>query len=138
MATKKMHGLTRTGQGFEYESSTTSRHSTRSALKVQLLAFIPGKTDQKSRLQLKSVIPYLSGYRRRILLELSELDGSPDTRSLDLLDAASFSIANFHATEAVSDVAKGRIDADNVSILAENSAAVSIPLLGSQLATLAH
>lgn len=95
-------------------------------------------TADTTGLQLKSVIPYLSGYRQRILLELSELDGSSDTRSLHLLDAAHFSLENFNANEDVSEAAKERNDADNVSITKENAAAVSIPLLGSQLAALAH
>jgi WD40 repeat protein len=89
-------------------------------------------------LQLKSVIPSLSGYRQRILLELCELDGSLDTRSLHLLDTAPFNIGNFHAYEAVYEVAKGGSDANNVSITMEHATGVPIPLLGSQLAALAQ
>ena len=100
-------------------------------------AWVPLTTDLTG-LQLESVIPYLSDYRRQILLELSELDGSPDTRSLHLLDAAPFSIESFCSNEAVSEAVKGRNDSDNVSITKENAAAVSIPLLGSQLAALAQ
>jgi hypothetical protein len=90
-------------------------------------------------LQLKSLTPYISGQRRRILLELSELDGSADTRGLHLFDAASFSIENNPGKDAVSEAARAGKDADTISIRGEaTAAAVSNPLLGPQLATLAH
>lgn len=89
-------------------------------------------------LQLKSVIPCMSGGRRRILLELSELDGSPVTRGLHLLDAAPFSIETVPAKAAVSEAPELREDADEVSITEKAAAAVSIPLFGPQLAALAH
>lgn len=96
-------------------------------------------------LQLKSVTPYMSGRRGRILLELSEPDGSPDTRSLHLFDAAPFAIENFSANEAVPEAAKVNRDADKVSITKEGVPAattttttVSVPLLDPQLTTLAH
>lgn len=99
------------------------------------VAFVPLPTDVTG-LQLKSVTPYVSG---RILLELSELDGSADTRGLHLLNAASFSIENNPAKEAVSEAAKSREDADTASIREEAAAAAfSIPLLGPQLAAFAH
>lgn len=99
------------------------------------VAFVPLPTDVTG-LQLKSVTPYVSG---RILLELSELDGSADTRGLHLLNAASFSIENNPAKAAVSEAAKSREDADTASIREEAAAAaVSIPLLGPQLAAFAH
>lgn len=101
------------------------------------VAWVP-LTTNLTGLQLKSVIPYLSDYRRQILLELSELDGSPDTCSLHLLDAVPFSTESFCSNEAVSEAVKGRNDADNVSITKENAAAISVPLLGSQLAALAQ
>jgi WD40 repeat protein len=102
------------------------------------VAFVPLTTDVTG-LQLKSVTPYMSGHRRRILLELSELDGSADTRGLHLLDAASFSIENNLANVAVSEAAKVGKDANMVSIREEDTAAaVSIPLLDPQLAALAH
>ena len=54
-------------------------------------------------LQLKSVNPCASGHRQHILLELCELDGSPDTRGLHLLDAAAWNIqkplANPHLSQ---------------------------------------
>ncbi len=90
-------------------------------------------------LQLKSVRPYMSGPRQRILLELSELDGSTDTRGLRLLDAASLSIKSNPAKEAVSEAAIVRKDTDTVSIGEETAAAaVSVLLLGPQLAALTH
>ncbi|KAL9122321.1 MAG: hypothetical protein Q9187_001130 [Circinaria calcarea] len=90
-------------------------------------------------LQLKSVALYMSDHRWRVLLELSELDGSANTRGLHLLDAASFSIGNIPAKEAVSEAANVRKDPDTISIREEAAvAAVSIPLLGLQLATLAN
>ncbi|KAI9778642.1 MAG: hypothetical protein M1816_004005 [Peltula sp. TS41687] len=91
-------------------------------------------------LQLKSVIPYMSGRRRRILLELSERNGSTTTRGLHLLDASSFGIEKNPVKEAVSEATKDRKDADTVSVREETAAAaaVSIPLLGPQLAALAH
>jgi hypothetical protein len=89
-------------------------------------------------LQLKTVTPYISGHRRRILLELSELDGSAGTRGLHLLDAASFSIETDPSKEVVLEAAE--VGADGVSIREEVGAlaAVSVPLLGPQLAALAH
>ena len=99
-------------------------------------------TADTTGLQLKSVTTYMSGHRQRILLELSELNGSPATRSLHLLDAAPFSIDNFLANEASSEVDKVGKDRDKVSITKEDTAAagalVSIPLLGTHLATLAQ
>jgi len=79
-------------------------------------------TFNMTGLQLKNVMPV---DRQRILLELSELDGSATTRGLHLFDAASFSIDH---DEAV---------ADEVSIKT-TAAAISIPLRCPQLAALAH
>lgn len=98
---------------------------------VSIIANLPG-------LQLKSVTPYLLGRRPQILLELSELDGSPDTRGLQLLDASPFAIENFPADEAVTEAARVRRDADNGSVMEEAAAVVSIPLFGPQLAALAR
>ncbi len=96
-------------------------------------------TADTTGLKLKSVYPYMSGRQQRILLELSELDGSPATRGLHLLDAAPFSTDNFPANEAVSESDKLRKDADKISITEETAAAVvSVPLFGPQLATLTH
>jgi WD40 repeat protein len=99
---------------------------------VQLTTIITG-------LQLKSVTPYMLGYKRRILLELSELDGSADTRGLHLIDAASFSAENSQTQEAALEAAKVGEGADTEPIKEGATAvAVSIPLLGPQLAALAH
>lgn len=98
---------------------------------------VPLTTDV-TRLQLKSVTPYISGRQRRILLELSQLDGSPDTRGLHLLDGARFNIENAPAKEAISEDIKGREDAENDSIVEEAAVTASTPLFGPQLAALAH
>ena len=95
-------------------------------------------TADVAGLQLKSVTPYMSDRRQRILLELSELDGSPDTRGLHLLDAAIFNIGDIPVITAVSEAPEVEKDADEVSVKEEAAAAVSIPLLGPQLAALAH
>jgi WD40 repeat protein len=55
------------------------------------IVHMPHSIDIKG-LQLKAVTPYSSSRKQNILLELSELDGSTDTRCLHLLDTASFSI----------------------------------------------
>ena len=91
-------------------------------------------------LQLKSATSYLSGHRHRILLELSELDGPPDTRGLHLIDASPFSIEIPPSNEGVSEASKERRDTDNISSTKKVSAAaaVSVPLFGAQLATLAY
>ena len=86
-------------------------------------------------LQLKSVIPYTLGHRRRILIELCELDGSPDTRGLHLFDSGSFDIENLTANaDMVKAATVGNDDVAEQTL----AAAIPIPLLGSQLATLAH
>lgn len=98
-------------------------------------------TNEITGLQLKSVTASVSGRRPRILLELSELDGSPETRGLHLLDAALFSIEDLPVNEAISETAKERKDGDESASITEGAAsvaAVSIPLFGLQLATLAN
>ena len=97
-------------------------------------------TNDFTGLQLRSITPYASGCRPRILLELSELDGSPETRGLHLLDAALFSNEDLSAKEAVPKTAKVRKGGDESAKITEGAAAaaaVSIPLFGPQLATLA-
>ena len=101
-------------------------------------------TADMTRLQLKSATPYLSSRRRHILLELSELDGPPDTRGLHLHDAAPFGIEDLPANKDISKAAREGKDAHDISTTDEvvpaaaAAAAVSVPLLGPQLATLAH
>ena len=90
-------------------------------------------------LQLKSVNPYMLGSRPRILLEWSELDGSPDTRGLQLLDTASLSIDNITADEASKKAARARQETDEVLIPEKfTAAATSQLLLSPQLMTLAR
>ena len=98
-------------------------------------------TNDFTGLQLKSVTPYASDCRPRILLELSELDGSPETRGLHLLDAALFSNEDLSAKKAVPETAKMREDGGESATITEGAAAaaaVLIPLFGPQLATLAN
>jgi len=102
------------------------------------IASAPISIDTKG-LQLKSVTSYMSGHRRRILLELSELDGSANTRSIYLLDAAYFSIGIDTAKEDVVEAANTKKDSDTISIKEEVIATeILSPLLGPQLAALAH
>lgn len=99
-------------------------------------------TADMTGLQLKSATPYLSRRRHYILLELSELDGPPDTRGLHLHDAAPFSIEDLPAEKDIFKAAKGGKDDHDISLTDEAvvaaAAAVSVPLLGPQLAVLAH
>jgi hypothetical protein len=96
-------------------------------------------TTDVTGLQLKSITPYTAGQKRRILLELSELDGSADTRGLQLLDAAPFGIESNPTMETVPEAAGIRSDANMASIgEGATSMAALIPLLGPQLAALAH
>ena len=96
-------------------------------------------TADMTGLQIKSTRPYLSGRRPRILLELSELDGPPDTRGLYLLDAAPFSIETTTSNEVMPVAAIEGKDADKISITEKASAAAGlVPLFGPQLAVLAH
>jgi WD40 repeat protein len=90
-------------------------------------------------LQLKSVNSYFSGHRQRILLELSELDGSATTRGLHLLDATAFRIANETAQEEVVEASKSQKAPDKISSQKEVTIAAALrPLLYAQFAALAH
>ena len=80
-----------------------------------------------TRLQLKSVNPLISGNGQHILLELCELDGSPDTRGLHLLDAGPWNIPTPLGNQNLSQAIKESSDANKVST----------PLFGPQLAALA-
>ncbi len=93
-------------------------------------------------LQLKSVIPRSgsSDSRLRVLLEFSKLDGSLETRALHLLDGATFDIGKLPVGEALWEIPQVDTHAGSVSITREATAAAVIqtPLLGPQLAALAH
>ena len=96
-------------------------------------------TADMTGLQIKSARPYLSGRQPRILLELSKLDGPPDTRGLYLLDAALFNIETPTSNNVVPVAATEGKDADNISITEKASAAAGlVPLFGPQLAAIAH
>ena len=95
-------------------------------------------TADMTGLQVNSARPYLSGRRPRILLELSELDGPPDTRGLHLLDAASFGMEIPTSDKLVPVAAIDGKDADNISITEKASvAACLVSLFGPLLAALA-
>jgi hypothetical protein len=91
-------------------------------------------------LQMKNVIPYVSGNGQRILVELSELDGSANACGLYLLDAASFAIETKSSHEAYLKTANVGGEADMVSKIKEGiqTGAISMPLLRKKLATLSH
>lgn len=105
---------------------------------VPLIADIRG-------LQLKSATLYTSGRRCQILVELCELDGSPDTRGLQLLDSVHFNnVEDFSPNASIAEAATERRDVDKVSTTtieqtATADTAVSTPLLlVPQLAALAR
>lgn len=96
------------------------------------VAFVSLAIDVKG-LQLKTVIPCLSGHTRRILPELSELDGSATTRDLHLLDATTFSIETQPPKEAVLEATE--LGSNSVSTKEEFALE---PLFDPQLSALAH
>ena len=98
---------------------------------VQLVTDIKG-------LQLKSVRPHTSGPRCQMLVELCEMNGSPETRSLQLLDSVHFNVDGFSANEGIVDAATSRQDVDETKKAATTTTNVSAPLLVPQLATLAR
>jgi len=94
-------------------------------------------------LQLKSVIARSdsSEGRLRVLLEFSKLDGSPETRALHLFNGATFNIGKLPVREVSWENSQVDLHAGSVSITKEATAAAAIiqtPLLGPQLAALAH
>ena len=103
-------------------------------------------------LQLKSATPFTSGRRCQILVELCELDGSPDTRGLQLLDSVHFNnIEDLSPNGSIAEAVE-RQDVDKVSTTTSTTTttttieqaaaadmAVSTPLLlVPQLAALAR
>ena len=95
-------------------------------------------TADMTGLQIKSARPYLSGHRTRILLELSERDGPPDTRGLHLLDVASFGMETPTSDKLVPVAAIDGKEADSISVTEKASVAASLaPLFGPLLAALA-
>jgi hypothetical protein len=66
-------------------------------------------------LQLKSITSYTSTHKQRILLELSELDGSANTRRLNPFDVASFSVALDSAKENIADPGDAKKNLNTVS-----------------------
>ena len=96
-------------------------------------------TADMTGLQIKSARPYLSSRRPRMLLELSKLDGPPDTRGLHLLDAASFGMETPTSDKATPVAPIEGEDANNLSSTQKASVAADlVPLSGPQIATLAR
>ncbi|KAL9046305.1 MAG: hypothetical protein Q9214_000827 [Letrouitia sp. 1 TL-2023] len=93
-------------------------------------------------LQLKNVFPYGSGPQWRIMLEPSELDGSPNTRGLQLFDGSVLGVEYLLTNEAVSEKNKLDDQAKRLSIADQstNVAKASAPAQfhGPQLSTLAR
>jgi WD40 repeat protein len=102
------------------------------------IAYIPHSIDIKG-LQLKAATPYTSNHKQRVLLELSELDGSTNTRCLHLLDAAFFDIHPDSlvedATAAVDSQAVAKKDAITVEPIIS---ILSSPLLSTLTDCVAH
>ena len=93
------------------------------------IAYLPLCIDTKG-LQLTSVNLYTSSHKQLILLELSELDGSANTRALHLLDAASFSVTTDSTMKGVTEAASVKKEANKISIEKEVvDAIVFSPLL---------
>jgi len=90
-------------------------------------------------LQLKSVTPYMSEHRWRVLLELSEKDGSPITSGLHLLDGSSFDITDDPVKKNFVQEATAKDDIKSLATEDEAiAAAVSSLHLEPHLSRLAH
>ena len=94
-------------------------------------AYLPLSFDTEG-LQLASVTSYTSLHEHRILLELSELDSSPNTRALHLLDTASFSISTDSTVDSITGAADVTKDARKISYEGDVIKAVTV------LSTLLH
>ena len=87
-------------------------------------------------LQLKTVTPYLSGHGTFFILELSELNGSADTRHLHFVDGVAFTIGSDDNNRAALEEANaGR--GYGTAPFTEDVTAISAPFVGPQLAILA-
>ncbi|KAL9611229.1 MAG: hypothetical protein Q9167_004112 [Letrouitia subvulpina] len=93
-------------------------------------------------LQLKNVFQYGLGHQWRLIFELSELDGSPGTRGLQLFDGAVLDVECLLTKEAVSKKAKLHDQAKRLSIMDQSTtvakASAPVQFCGPQLATLTH
>ncbi|PMD20579.1 hypothetical protein NA56DRAFT_170291 [Hyaloscypha hepaticicola] len=92
-----------------------------------------------TELQFKTVTSYTSNHQQRILLELSELDGSTNTRNLQLLDSTSFSISQNSLIEDKTEASGSKEDTKTV-IMADEALVpiISTPLLGPLTHLVAH
>ena len=87
--------------------------------------------------QLKSVVPiaHKADRQDRMLLEFSELGGSPNTRSLCLLDSLFFGVDNLRTIEVHSKSTRTADDTGNTSAISNR---ISVPFFGPQLTALAQ
>jgi WD40 repeat protein len=89
-------------------------------------------------LQFKVATPYSLNQNQRILLEFAELDGSTDTRHLQLLDSTSFGVPRNSLTEEKTEAA-GSKDTKKVANADEAiNLIISSPLLGPLTHCVAH
>jgi WD40 repeat protein len=95
------------------------------------IAYLRLGIDTKG-LQLRTVTLFTSKHKQRILLELSELDGSAHTRALHLLDAMSFSLTHPSTTEDVTPTSDTKKGASKAPIKIESvDPVITSPLLVS-------
>ena len=93
-------------------------------------------------LQPKNAIPYSAGTRQQMVLEYSELNGSPDTRSVHIFDIPSLGLENLSGHQAVPEIDKITNDVDQFSLTKDRTTttvgtATATPGLSSQLQLLA-
>jgi WD40 repeat protein len=92
-------------------------------------------------LQLKNVKPYRVGHRWRVLLDMSELDGSADTCSLQVLDAVSLVIENksIAITTGIPEIVEDVKNVDMTRVMGEvTSTPATILVSNTKLAELAR
>lgn len=108
---------------------------------VAVIPFVAGMLG----MQLKSITPLISKMQPQILVEMSDLDGSTETRSLFLFDTSSLSMESCPTEDAGSIRTKQQGAAEDVSVPAlervtpssRMTVAALTPLLGPQLAAIA-
>ena len=92
-----------------------------------------------SRLELKSVIPFMSILRPCFLLEMSELDGPTNTRALYLFGALPLTVENSTTSEVVSEVRPSQKDSkEAISVVVDVSTLILSPQLTMLAPCIAH
>jgi WD40 repeat protein len=92
-----------------------------------------------TELQFKAVTSFTSNHQKRILLELSELDGSTNTRSLQLLDSTSFSVPQYYLFGDKTEASGFKEDTRTTVVADEAVVPInSSPLLGPLTHCVAH